>query len=382
MMSRRRRSLSARRNVEDLEVSIAQGPLPHLSPTREVDLLETSPSVRVENITQQVEAAANVEKKQKRPLGLKPLNMAPLNMQRSIVTPSSAHPSSAQTFSPEGESLSATPYRREPVEVLSGIFLGSERNASSREVLVRKNIGYILNVGKECRNHFEITATTDNAESTMSNTQTSATSLLESSTGAISPLYNPLNLAAADDHLLRRKPRSAQPLDGAYEHLISPTLSTNTDPGNAADILSRRFLRQASLETSPSAAGIFDFSTAAVAGEERPLSPVDLSTFQPPRYLKLPWTHNEENIVQIFPTAFNFIEEARTNGRGVLIHCKQGVSRSATLVIAYLMKHERISMNQAYSLLKEKSPSISPNLALIYQLLDFERTLMTEADEK
>lgn len=35
--------------------------------------------------------------------------------------------------------------------------------------------------------------------------------------------------------------------------------------------------------------------------------------------------------------AMGFVDEARENGAGILVHCAAGVSRSATVVIAYLM---------------------------------------------
>ena len=35
--------------------------------------------------------------------------------------------------------------------------------------------------------------------------------------------------------------------------------------------------------------------------------------------------------------AFRFIDEARLNGAGILVHCVAGVSRSPTVVIAYMM---------------------------------------------
>lgn len=36
-------------------------------------------------------------------------------------------------------------------------------------------------------------------------------------------------------------------------------------------------------------------------------------------------------------SALEFIEEARVNKAGILVHCSAGVSRSATVVIAFLM---------------------------------------------
>ena len=45
-----------------------------------------------------------------------------------------------------------------------------------------------------------------------------------------------------------------------------------------------------------------------------------------------------------------FIEDARRAGGKVLVHCRVGVSRSATLTIAYLMKHLEMDLASAYLL--------------------------------
>lgn len=68
-------------------------------------------------------------------------------------------------------------------------------------------------------------------------------------------------------------------------------------------------------------------------------------------------------------------EEAHQAGKGLLIHCQAGVSRSATIVIAYLMKHTWMTMTDAYKFVKMRRPIISPNLNFMGQLLEFEEDL-------
>uniref|UniRef100_A0A669CRN7 Dual specificity protein phosphatase 10 n=1 Tax=Oreochromis niloticus TaxID=8128 RepID=A0A669CRN7_ORENI len=93
-------------------------------------------------------------------------------------------------------------------------------------------------------------------------------------------------------------------------------------------------------------------------------------------YKRLPATDsNKQNLRQYFEEAFEFIEEAHQAGMGLLIHCQAGVSRSATIVIAYLMKHTWMTMTDAYKFVKTRRPIISPNLNFMGQLLEFEDDL-------
>lgn len=76
-----------------------------------------------------------------------------------------------------------------------------------------------------------------------------------------------------------------------------------------------------------------------------------------------------------FLSLFLLAEEAHQAGMGLLIHCQAGVSRSATIVIAYLMKHTWMTMTDAYKFVKTRRPIISPNLNFMGQLLEFEEDL-------
>lgn len=56
------------------------------------------------------------------------------------------------------------------------------------------------------------------------------------------------------------------------------------------------------------------------------------------------------------------------------MHCHQGISRSATLVLAYLMIHKGMSAKQAVQIVRKKR-EIYPNEGFFQQLSDLELRL-------
>lgn len=59
------------------------------------------------------------------------------------------------------------------------------------------------------------------------------------------------------------------------------------------------------------------------------------------------------NLVGRFPDIFNFISEALRNKQNkILIHCYAGVSRSATVVIGYLMKTQQMPLDLAFKFVR------------------------------
>ena len=76
----------------------------------------------------------------------------------------------------------------------------------------------------------------------------------------------------------------------------------------------------------------------------------------------------EENIGQFFDQAFDFIEAA--DGR-VFVHCGAGISRSGSIVIAYIMRKEGKSYEEAVSFVRERRSSVKPNDGFVKQLIDY-----------
>jgi dual specificity MAP kinase phosphatase len=69
-----------------------------------------------------------------------------------------------------------------------------------------------------------------------------------------------------------------------------------------------------------------------------------------------------------------WMDRAREQGGKVLVHCRVGVSRSATVTIAYVMKYLRISLVEAYLIVPSRRLSvlIQSNMRLLYNLCGWE----------
>ncbi|XP_018413655.1 PREDICTED: dual specificity protein phosphatase 13-like [Nanorana parkeri] len=81
------------------------------------------------------------------------------------------------------------------------------------------------------------------------------------------------------------------------------------------------------------------------------------------------------NISQYFYSASEFIHKALdTPGARVLVHCVVGISRSASLVLAYLMIHHQLTLTQAIQHVQENR-WIFPNAGFLQQLLHLDEEL-------
>ena len=87
-------------------------------------------------------------------------------------------------------------------------------------------------------------------------------------------------------------------------------------------------------------------------------------------YLVLPIEdHPSFNIIPMIEIANNFIEKAVQSGN-VLVHCMAGMSRSASIVIGYLI-YKGMTFSEAYKLMKIKHSITYPNAGFEDQLLNY-----------
>jgi protein-tyrosine phosphatase len=80
----------------------------------------------------------------------------------------------------------------------------------------------------------------------------------------------------------------------------------------------------------------------------------------------------EQDIITILNECTAIIENAVKKGYKILVHCEQGVSRSASVVIAYLIKYMNMNFLEAYNFVKRGRIIIRPNSGFVMQLRLFE----------
>lgn len=83
----------------------------------------------------------------------------------------------------------------------------------------------------------------------------------------------------------------------------------------------------------------------------------------------------EFDMRQVFQQSAQLINDIRDSGGSVFVHCNAGVSRSAAIIIAYLMEKEKLPYLQAVELLKQARPCVKPNDGFIRQLKLLENDL-------
>lgn len=116
--------------------------------------------------------------------------------------------------------------------------------------------------------------------------------------------------------------------------------------------------------------------------ESSPTTPKPTAEKKTPEYIHVPWDHNTDVKDELWDLC-QTIESRTREGKRVLVHCQQGASRSATLIIAYHMyKNQDLGPNEAYSLAQSKSRWVNPNMSLLFSLNDFKKVIDQKKAEK
>ncbi|XP_005992564.1 dual specificity protein phosphatase 1 [Latimeria chalumnae] len=95
------------------------------------------------------------------------------------------------------------------------------------------------------------------------------------------------------------------------------------------------------------------------------------------QYKSIPVEDNHKaDISSWFNEAIEFIDSAKKAGGRVFVHCQAGISRSATICLAYLMRTNRVKLDEAFEFVKQRRSIISPNFSFMGQLLQFESQVL------
>lgn len=278
------------------------------------------------------------------------------------------------------------PYQLGPREILPGIWLGSEQNARDPKVLKEWGIGWILNVAKEVECPWvdeviqEEEEIEESGESFGSSPPDSRTSPLLSNGPALAPsaatkakhrrtkthaliaILPPINprapflrphastpnLQSAFKTFFDSPPLSTQPETFAFDlpeqeqHDAHVNVETRSDIGKSPSQqqIPPRARRPTPLTTSLSNPRIPPTSSRYPANSRSGRPSLE--------YLWLKWGHDESDLVEAlkFQVAFDFLDKVRAEGGRVLVHCQCGVSRSATVIIAYCMREAAVALEE------------------------------------
>jgi len=90
------------------------------------------------------------------------------------------------------------------------------------------------------------------------------------------------------------------------------------------------------------------------------------------RLIVADWVAEHANQYAIFEEAFQIIDEVKQENKAILVHCMRGRSRSASIVIGYLMTRNKWTLQQAYGFVKSLRPLVGPHQRLKAQLYEYE----------
>jgi len=145
-------------------------------------------------------------------------------------------------------------------------------------------------------------------------------------------------------------------------------------PPQATEIVSRLYIADLYTATNPTLLRQLNAThiVSVMPGE------IDLPAWDPARHIQL--SVEDMPFFEIVPylqTAVYWISRALASSPDarVVVHCFQGISRSSTIVAAYLIASRAMSVKQAIAYLKARRPIADPNFGFVSQLQEFADSL-------
>jgi protein-tyrosine phosphatase len=105
----------------------------------------------------------------------------------------------------------------------------------------------------------------------------------------------------------------------------------------------------------------------------------EISNYYPTDFMYVQYKINdtdktESDIIPYLEESYKFIKE-NNKDKKILVHCYMGASRSATIIIYYLMKEHKMTLEEALVLLKSKRYIVNPNCKFIEVLKNKEHEI-------
>lgn len=76
-------------------------------------------------------------------------------------------------------------------------------------------------------------------------------------------------------------------------------------------------------------------------------------------------------MIPLFPTALAFMNYCQENNYNLLVNCHAGISRSSTVIIAYLIHYRNMTVVSSVNYLRSKRSKVSPNHGFLKELEKF-----------
>ncbi|CAF4848524.1 unnamed protein product [Rotaria sp. Silwood1] len=92
--------------------------------------------------------------------------------------------------------------------------------------------------------------------------------------------------------------------------------------------------------------------------------------------------HFQGSIRKHFDRTNQFLLKCKQNNDKVLVHCQAGISRSSSIILAYLISIDKLTLEKAYEYLLERRPIAAPNYGFIIELIRYENEIKQQQQQQ